>query len=31
MTQSKLITTFPAGTSIKYDAFSRHGGYVWIR
>ena len=29
--QSKLITTLPAGTSVKYDAFSRHGGYVWIR
>ena len=29
--QSKLIATLPAGTSVKYDAFSRHGGYVWIR
>lgn len=29
--QSKLITTLPANSKIKYDAFSRHGGYVWIR
>ncbi|MCI7591212.1 MAG: glycoside hydrolase family 25, partial [Lactobacillus johnsonii] len=21
----------PAGTEVKYDAYSRHGGYVWIR
>lgn len=29
--QSKLITILSAGSKIKYDAFSRHGGYVWIR
>ena len=29
--QSKLIATLPAGAKVKYDAFSRHGGYVWIR
>lgn len=29
--QSKLIATLPAGTTVKYDAFSRHNGYVWIR
>ena len=29
--QSKLISTLPAGTAVKYDAYSRHGGYVWIR
>lgn len=29
--QSKLIATLPAGSKVEYDAFSRHGGYVWIR
>ncbi|MDA5386943.1 GH25 family lysozyme [Loigolactobacillus backii] len=30
-TNSSLISTLPAGTSVKYDAFSHHNGYVWIR
>ena len=30
-TSSKIIAQFPAGTEVKYDAYSRHGGYVWIR
>ena len=28
---SDIITTLPAGSVIKYDAYSRHGGYVWIK
>lgn len=28
---SAKITTLPAGSVVKYDAWSRHGGYVWIR
>lgn len=28
---SDILTTLPAGSVIKYDAYSRHGGYVWIR
>lgn len=28
---SDIITTLPAGSVVKYDAYSRHGGYVWIR
>ena len=28
---SSLIATLPAGSVVKYDAFSIHGGYVWIR
>lgn len=28
---SDIIITLPAGSVIKYDAYSRHGGYVWIR
>ena len=28
---SSIIMTIPAGQVIKYDAWSRHGGYVWIR
>lgn len=28
---SDIITTLPAGSIIKYDAYSRHDGYVWIR
>ena len=30
-TTSNIIATLPAGSTIKYDAFSRHAGYVWIR
>ncbi|MCC4400473.1 hypothetical protein LMC10_10360 [Limosilactobacillus reuteri] len=30
-TKSNIIATLPAGSTIKYDAFSRHAGYVWIR
>lgn len=28
---SSIITTLPAGSTIKYDAFSHHNGYVWLR
>lgn len=28
---SSKITTLPAGSVIKYDAYSRHDGYVWLR
>lgn len=28
---SDILTTLPAGSVIKYDAYSRHNGYVWIR
>ncbi|KRN29244.1 prophage lp2 protein 56, lysin [Lactobacillus selangorensis] len=28
---SKLIGTLQSGASIKYDAFSHHDGYVWLR
>ena len=28
---SDILTTLPAGSVIKYDAYSRHDGYVWIR
>ena len=28
---SSVIAVVPAGTVIKYDAYSRHGGYVWLR
>lgn len=28
---SSLIATLPAGSTIKYDAWSRHGNYVWLR
>lgn len=28
---SSLIATLPANSTVKYDAFSRHGGYVWLR
>jgi hypothetical protein len=28
---SSLIGTLPAGAVVKYDAYSRHGGYVWLR
>ena len=30
-TSSALITTLPAGSEIKYDAYSRHDGFVWLR
>ena len=26
-----LITPLPAGSDIKYDAYSRHDGFVWLR
>lgn len=28
---SSVIGVLPAGSVIKYDAYSRHGGYVWLR
>lgn len=28
---SSLITTLGPGSVIKYDAYSNHGGYVWVR
>ena len=28
---SALITMLPANSEIKYDAWSRHDGYVWLR
>lgn len=30
-TSSSLITTLPANSEVKYDAYSRHDGYVWLR
>lgn len=30
-TSSAKIATLPAGVEVKYDAYSRHGGYVWLR
>ena len=30
-TTSTAITTIGPGTQIKYDAWSRHGGWVWLR
>lgn len=30
-TTSDIIGTVTKGDCIKYDAYSRHGGYVWIR
>lgn len=30
-TTSVKITTLPAGSVVKYDAWSNHDGYVWIR
>lgn len=30
-TSSRVIGVLPAGSTIKYDAYSRHGGYVWLR
>lgn len=30
-TSATAITTLPAGSVIRYDAWSRHDGYVWLR
>ncbi len=30
-TTSDIIGTVTKGDCVKYDAYSRHGGYVWIR
>lgn len=30
-TNSALIATLPANSEVKYDAWSRHDGYVWLR
>lgn len=30
-TSSALIATLPANSEVKYDAYSRHDGYVWLR
>lgn len=30
-TTSATVALLPAGSVIKYDAWSRHGGYVWLR
>lgn len=30
-TTSSRITTLAPGSQIKYDAWSNHGGYVWVR
>lgn len=30
-TNSSVIAVLPAGSTIKYDAWSRHGGFVWLR
>lgn len=30
-TSSSLIATLPSGSKVKYDAYSRHDGYVWLR
>ena len=30
-TTSEIIGTVTKGDCVKYDAYSRHGGYVWIR
>lgn len=30
-TSSLLIATLPSGSEIKYDAYSRHDGFVWLR
>ena len=30
-TTSSLITTLKSGSTIEYDAFSHHNGYVWLR
>lgn len=28
---SAVISTLPAGSVIQYDAYSLHGGYIWLR
>lgn len=30
-TSSALIATLPSGSEVKYDAYSRHDGFVWLR
>lgn len=30
-TTSATVALLPAGSVVKYDAWSRHGGYVWLR
>lgn len=30
-TSSAKIATLPIGSVVKYDAWSRHDGYVWVR
>ena len=30
-TTSATVALLPSGSIIKYDAWSRHGGYVWLR
>lgn len=30
-TTSATVALLPSGSVIKYDAWSRHGGYVWLR
>ena len=31
LTTSSVIATLPTGSEVKYDAYSFHNGYVWIR
>ena len=30
-TNSAIIAMLPAGVIVSYDAWSRHGGFVWLR
>ena len=30
-TNSSIIAVLPAGVMVSYDAWSRHGGFVWLR
>lgn len=30
-TSSAIIATLPAGSKVKFDAVSNHGGYTWLR
>lgn len=30
-TNSSIIAVLPAGVMVRYDAWSRHGGFVWLR
>lgn len=30
-TSSSVLATLPAGSEVKYDAYSFHNGYVWLR